>query len=236
MTSYELKKKALPLLIKCIVGAGIGVIVVLLGQGWLVEIPFLKNIDLLTMDIRYQSKYESETEKRDRAKDGNVVIVGISDEDLTALPEPFPFPRSYYAHVIENLNRAGARVIVFDITFESRGNNAAGDSLLRSVLRQYDNVVLATKVQTGGSSTQYDVRNTERSYDNIFYDTDKNIGVVNIFIDRDGVCRSYFPMLDVKGYLTPTLGFAALNRAYSALSKFFLPAQFLRTVSDVPLL
>lgn len=214
MASYEFKNKVVPVFIKIAIGLGIGIFVIILGQGWLFELNFLKNIDLLTIDFRYQSKYERDMQKRDLSKDGNVVIVGISDEDLVALPEPFPFPRSYYAHLIENLNRAGAKVIVFDLTFDAPGKNPAADSVLRATLMKYDNVVLATKVQTGGTSEKYDVRTTERSYENIFYDVDKNIGVVNIYKDRDDVCRSYFPMLDVKGFLTPTLAFAALNRAY----------------------
>ncbi len=126
MASYEFKKNILPFLIKILIGLGIGVFVVILGEGWLFELNFLKNIDLLTIDFRYQSKYEREVQKRDLSKDGNVVIIGISDEDLTALPEPFPFPRSYYAHIIENLNRAGAKVIVFDMTFESPGKISTG--------------------------------------------------------------------------------------------------------------
>jgi adenylate cyclase len=214
MASYEFKKKILPLLIKIAIGLGIGIFVVLLGQGWLFELNFLKNVDLLTIDLRYQSKYERESHRRDLNKDGNVAIIGISDEDLAALSEPFPFPRSYYAHLIENLNKVGAKVVVFDLTFESAGKDAAGDSSMRAVLKKYDNVVLAAKTQTGGSSEKYDVRATERSYGNIFYDTDKSIGTVNIYKDRDDVCRSYFPMLDVKGFLTPSLGFAALNKVY----------------------
>jgi adenylate cyclase len=214
MASYEFKKKILSLLLKIAIGLGIGLFVVILGQGWLFELNFLKNIDLLTIDLRYQSKYEREAQRRDLSKDGNVAIIGISDEDLAALPEPFPFPRSYYAHIIENLNRAGAKVIVFDMTFESPGKDAAGDSILRATLKRYDNVVLAAKVQTGGTSEKYDLRTTERSYGNIFFNVDKNIGVVNIYKDRDDVCRSYFPMLDVRGFLTPSLAFAALNRVY----------------------
>jgi adenylate cyclase len=214
MASYEFKKKILPFIIKVLIGLGIGVFVVILGEGWLFELNFLKNIDLLTIDFRYQSKYEREVEKRDLDSTGNVAIIGISGEDLEALPEPFPFPRSYYAHIIENLNRAGAKVIVFDMTFESLSKVSTEDSLMHIALKKNDNVVLATKVQTGGTSEKYDVRSTERSYDNIFYDVDKSVGVVNIYKDRDDVCRSYFPMLDVRGYLTPSLGFAALNMAY----------------------
>jgi adenylate cyclase len=214
MISYELKKKIYSLLIKTGIGIGIGLFVVIIGQGWLFEINFLKNIDLLTLDFRYQAKYERRIQERNLNESGNVAIVGISDEDITALPEAFPFPRSYYAHVIENLNRAGAKVIVLDITFESPGKSPAGDSILQATLEKNTNVVLAAKVQTGGTSDKYNVRRTERAYDNIFYPVDKNIGVVNIYKDRDDVCRSYFPMLDVGGFLTPTLCFSALNYIY----------------------
>jgi adenylate cyclase len=215
MTSYEFKKKIMPILIKIIIGLGIGIFVVVIGQGWLFEFNFLKNIDLLTVDLRYQSRYERQEQTRDLRKDGDVIIVGISDDDLKAFVDPFPFPRSYYAHVIENLNRAGAKAIVFDMTWEAPSANIQGDSVLRAVLQKYDNVVIATKVETGTFNEKTIVRSTEPSYNNIFFDVDKNIGVVNIYKDRDDVCRSYFPMLDVKGFLTPSLGFAALNRYFN---------------------
>lgn len=215
MTSYEFKRKILPLLVKLSIGLGIGVFVIIIGQGWLFELNFLKNIELLTIDLRYQSRYERTEQTRDLKSNGDVVIVSISDEeDLKALQEPFPFPRSYYAHIIDNLNKAGAKAIVFDITLQSPGKNVQGDSILRATLKNYDNVVLAATVGTGSSNEKAEVRATEPTYDNIFYDVDKNIGVTNILKDRDNVCRSYFPLLDVKGWETPTLGFAALNKYF----------------------
>ncbi|RPI03298.1 MAG: CHASE2 domain-containing protein [Ignavibacteriae bacterium] len=215
MTSYEFKRKILPVLVKLSIGLGIGIFVVIIGQGWLFELTFLKNIDLLTIDLRYQSKYERTEQTRDLVKDGDVVIVGISDDDLKAFIEPFPFPRSYYAHIIKNLNDAGARVIVFDMTWESQGKTLQGDSLLRDALLKYDNVVIAAKVQTESSNDKAIVQYREPTYNNIFFGVDKNIGVVNIYKDRDDVCRSYFPMLDVQGFLTPSLGFAALNQYFN---------------------
>jgi adenylate cyclase len=215
MTSYEFKKKILPILVKLFIGIGIGIFVIIIGQGWLFELNFLKNIDLLTIDLRYQSKYERTDQPRDLKNNGDVVIVSISDEeDLKALIEPFPFPRSYYAHVIENLNKAGAKAIVFDITFQSPDKNPQADSMLRAALKKYDNVVLATTVATGMSNEKAEVRATEPTYENIFFDVDRNIGVTNILKDRDNVCRSYFPLLDIKGWETPTLGFAALNKYF----------------------
>jgi len=214
MTSYEFKRKILPILVKLSIGLGIGVFVIIIGQGWLFELNFLKNIDLLTIDLRYQSRYERAEQTRDLTKDGDVVIVGISDDDLKAFIEPFPFPRSYYAHIIKNLNDAGARTIIFDMTWESPSKNLQGDSVLRDMLQKYDNVVIATKVETGTVNEKAIVQYREPTYNNIFFDVDKNIGVVNIYKDRDDVCRSYFPMLDVKGFLTPSLGFAALNQCF----------------------
>ena len=214
MTSYEFKRKILPILVKLSIGLGIGVFVIIIGQGWLFELNFLKNIDLLTIDLRYQSRYERAEQTRDLTKDGDVVIVGISDDDLKAFIEQFPFPRSYYAHIIKNLNDAGARTIIFDMTWESPSKNLQGDSVLRDMLQKYDNVVIATKVETGTVNEKAIVQYREPTYNNIFFDVDKNIGVVNIYKDRDDVCRSYFPMLDVKGFLTPSLGFAALNQCF----------------------
>jgi len=214
MTSYEFKRKILPILVKLSIGLGIGIFVIIIGQGWLFELNFLKNIDLLTIDLRYQSRYERAEQTRDLKKDGDVVIVGISDDDLKAFIEPFPFPRSYYAHIIKNLNDAGARTIIFDMTWESPSKNLQGDSVLRDMLQKYDNVVIATKVETGTVNEKAIVQYREPTYNNIFFDVDKNIGVVNIYKDRDDVCRSYFPMLDVKGFLTPSLGFAALNQCF----------------------
>ncbi|MBP8975310.1 MAG: CHASE2 domain-containing protein [Bacteroidetes bacterium] len=215
MTTYNFKKKILPHIIKIIVGLGLGLLVLLLSEGWIVGIPFLSDIDLLTIDLRYQSRYKKIGTERDLKNKGDVVIVGISDDDLKGLVEPFPFPRDYYAHVVENLNLAGARVVVFDITFESPGKTAYGDSVFRATLQRFPNVVLATKVETQTAIQKAVVRSTEPTYDNIFFNDAKNIGVVNIHKDRDDICRSYFPMLDVRGWLTPTLAFAALNAAYN---------------------
>ena len=178
MTSYEFKRKVLPMLVKLLIGIGIGVFVVIIGQGWLFELNFLKNIDLLTIDLRYQSRYERTEQTRDLIKDGDVVIIGISDDDRKALIEPFPFPRSYYAHIVENLEQAGARVIVFDITMDDSSKVALNDSLLRQTLQKYNNIVIATTVGYTQSNKFAEVRTFEPTFDNKFYSVDKNIGLV----------------------------------------------------------
>lgn len=160
MASFNFKKKIFPLLVRIGAGLGIGLFVLVLTHGWFAEIGFLKNIDLLTTDLRYQSRYQHQSNDRDLEKSGDVVLVGISDDDLKAFVDPFPFPRNYYAHIIENLHAAGARTIVFDMTFSSPGKSIAGDSILRSTLAKYNNVILATEIETGTQNEHAIVRST----------------------------------------------------------------------------
>jgi len=224
MTGYDFKKKYLPTISKIGTGLGIGLLVAVVTYA--LDIDFLKKVELLTLDYRYQSRYErlaTNGELKDFATEGQVIVVSISDEDSRAMPESFPFPRSYYAHLIENLNRAGARTIAFDITFQEARE---GDDALREVLKKYDNVILAVKVSEGQGTSQAYVRSIERSYDNAFYDVNKRVGVVSIIYDRDGVARRYFPMMTIGDYLTPTFAFAALN------SYFKLPADTVSEVTD----
>ncbi|MEX2191705.1 MAG: adenylate/guanylate cyclase domain-containing protein [Bacteroidota bacterium] len=212
MTGYDFKKTILPILTKIGIGLGIGLLVVVVS--YFLDIDFLKKVELLTLDYRYQTRYDRQLADgtvKDFAAGGDVVIVGIADTDSRAMPEPFPFPRSYYGHLVENLNRAGARAIAFDITFQS---DREGDDAFREILKKYDNVILAVKSEEGEGGERAYVRSIERSYNNVFYDVNKRVGVVSIIKDRDDVARRYFPMMTIGDYLTPTFGFAALNRHF----------------------
>jgi adenylate cyclase len=225
MTSYDFKKKVLPILIRAGIGLGLGIVVIVLTQGiFFDKISILENVDQLTTDLRYQNRYER-NEPRDLTKNGNVVIVGISDEDLKSMPRNFPFPRDYYAHLIENLNSAGAAVIGIDITFE---NPKEGDTALAAILQKYNNVVLAAKTQTGSMDSRIDIRSLNENYGNVHFEANrKQIGIVNIIKDRDEVCRRYMPMLTVRDELIPTLAFACLNRYYR-----FAPLTRVKTTDD----
>jgi adenylate cyclase len=217
MASYSFKKNVLPLLIKIAIGIGIGVLVVLLTQDLLFEIGFIKQIDYLTIDYRFQIRYERQKESgqlKDLKNAGDVVIVGISESDSKALPESFPFPRSYYAHLIENLQRAGVRAIGIDITLESLRDSAT-DAYLDEVLSKYDNIVLAVKSEETTGGGKYYLRSTERTYGNVFYKPGRRVGIVSIAgKDRDDVARRYLPMMSIGDFLTPTFSFAALNVAF----------------------
>ncbi|MGH2568685.1 MAG: CHASE2 domain-containing protein, partial [Bacteroidota bacterium] len=211
------RKKLASLLTKIGIGLGIGLLVLLLTQDWLFDVKILKDVELLTTDYRFQRRYDilsrgnPDQYRNDFREKSSVVIVGIDNADLKAMPDKFPFPRNYYAHLIENLNRAGAKVIAFDLTFTSP---SAGDSVMREVLQRYNNVVLGANKPEEGTGGLYSIRSTEETYGNVYFDVSKQIGIVNVLKDRDDVVRSYTPMYFIGESLTPTFALATLARYY----------------------
>ena len=118
----------------------------------------------------------------------NVVIVEIGDDSFNSLNIQWPFPREYHAKIVENLERAGAAEIVFDIEFTEE-SNPKSDSIFAETLNKYDNIVLAGKIVT---------KLTNRSKkQQILPPISKYLlknncwGAVNISADNDGFVREY---------------------------------------------
>ncbi len=73
----------------------------------------------------------------------DVAVVKIDDVTFNALRAHWPFPRSYHAKVIDQLKRAGASVIAYDVQFTEPTVPAQDNALIESVANA-GNVVLAT--------------------------------------------------------------------------------------------
>jgi len=148
----------------------------------------------------------------------NVVIVEIAQDSFESMPERFPWPRSYYAHLLRNLKQAGARVVAFDLIFNGTDNySAANDSLFRAAIRESGLAVLAGKREQ--DSEEFVVTSSRENFGNMFFGTDSALGLVNIRPDDDGVYRFYNTSFIVdtargEGFSVPTFAFAALNRFF----------------------
>ena len=118
----------------------------------------------------------------------NIVIVEIGDDTFNTLNERWPFPREYHARIIENLEKAGAKQIIFDIEFTER-TNVNADSKLASAIANYDNIILSGKL----IRTQYDnsIREQLLSPIPLLIQTGTKWGTVNISADPDGFVRRY---------------------------------------------
>jgi serine/threonine protein kinase/CHASE2 domain-containing sensor protein len=82
----------------------------------------------------------------------DVVVVGIDNDSLGQLPR-YPFSRRLDARVLENLHAAGARLVVYDISFD-RPTTPAADEALFEAARRAAPVVFATSLISPSGETQ----------------------------------------------------------------------------------
>lgn len=105
------------------------------------ELNPLRNIELKWIDMMFEMRGPLQTQ------DSPIVLVAISEQADYELPEKFPWPTSYYALLIENLNKAGAAVIGLDVIFDKYDiYDPVNDSLFAAALSTYGNVILAGNV------------------------------------------------------------------------------------------
>jgi serine/threonine protein kinase/CHASE2 domain-containing sensor protein len=81
-----------------------------------------------------------------------VVVVGIDNTSLGDLPR-YPFPRTLHARVLRNLHRAGAKLIVYDISFD-RPTTSGADGALLEAAQHAAPVVFATSLISPSGKTQ----------------------------------------------------------------------------------
>ena len=120
-----------------------------------------------------------------------IVILAIDDQSDESTPARWPWPREYFAHVIENLNEAGVKAIGIDVIFEQADYNPGGsasDQLFADALRKYKNVVMAGKIFVPQGRS--DLITLLPPYHR-FLETGTRWGLVSFDLDEDGFYRRY---------------------------------------------
>jgi diguanylate cyclase len=117
---------------------------------------------------------------------GKIAIVEIDAKSLQAIAD-WPWPRRHHAALVDQLRRAGAATIAFDVDF-SASSNAADDQALADALARADgSVVLPTFRQpvSDGSTRFSENLPVAPLRDHAF------LGSVNVQPDADGQLRHY---------------------------------------------
>src|ERR1700689_3426114 len=78
---------------------------------------FVDRLELSSLDLRFQYRGRMQPDPR-------IVIVDIDQHSQEVLGH-WPFPRIYFAHLLDALREDGARVVGFDITFSQADETAA---------------------------------------------------------------------------------------------------------------
>lgn len=214
-------------LTKTLICLGLSAMVIIVTQEVFFPIKPLKDIDRKHIDERFQKR--GALNIKDTAK---VVIVEITQKTYDGIPYKWPWPRSVFARVIRNLNRAGAKAIGIDIVMSSPDQtNKQNDSDMVAAIRQYKNVVVAGKLPDvsntklvkkldDGSQVEVDqgvqVAKKEENYQSVYFKADSSVGIVNVVNDGDGVYRRYAPfyLYNTNDSLIPSFGFAVVNKYF----------------------
>lgn len=188
------------------------VVLVLFAESFF-GVGIVDRLELSALDYRFQLRGPRITP----ADTSHVVIVEITKDSFESLPHNWPWPRSYYARVITNLTRAGARAIGIDVLFVGTdAHDTENDLALRKTLQDAGIVVLAGRLEIDNRS--YRIYRAAENYGNEFFNVDSSLGFVNVLKDPDEVVRRYVPSAEH----LPSFGFAVLNR-YFGLRPLTLP-------------
>ncbi|MDD5038803.1 MAG: CHASE2 domain-containing protein [Dehalococcoidales bacterium] len=144
----------------------------------------------------------------------NIVIVGIDDASLETYGRWASWPRSLHAQAINNLSKAGAKVIGFDILFAEATSD---DEILAAAIKDSGNVVLPLVGTDPQPSTSPKV-----TYNQIIPPTSllrqatTNLGHGNILTDPDGkVRRLPIVIQDSNGQTYPAFSLVVLHNLFS---------------------
>lgn len=145
-----------------------------------------------------------------------IVLVAISEQADSEIPEKWPWPASIHAKLVENLNRAGAKVILFDVLFSQEDRfNPQNDTLFAKAIEKYGNVILAgdiERLKVGGKDKFNPIFPTP-----LLREPNPNpMGFVSTFPYPDGYVRTY-----------------NLGRTYQGENYFMLGLEGLRLYSNI---
>ena len=118
--------------------------------------------------------------------DLNVVILAIDEPTFQELQQPWPFPRSLHAALLQRLHEEGAAAVGLDIVFADPSSEAEDAALARAIA-QAGPVVLAStreKIDSANASLWMEVQPLQR-----FLDAGADAGDAGVEPDDDFVVR-----------------------------------------------
>lgn len=138
----------------------------------------------------------------------DIAIVAIDERSLAAVGE-WPWRRGTHARLIDNLRKAGAKQVLFDVLLVEPGA-PEDDAALAEAISRHGNVVLPfsflpTPNKADGIEPEYPLP--------ALADAAAELGHVDVTPDNDGVLRRFALTLQIDGQSYPQFVVAALGRA-----------------------
>ncbi len=137
---------------------------------------FLNQFERQTVDQRF-------TIRGKQKPPGHVVVVRMDTDTFNVLGVRPPFPRALHARVINELKKAGAKVIAYDVQF-TEPTDPKDDNALINAVGNARNVVLATTEANNGHTNVF-------GGDDIVKQFNARVGNALLPIDDDGFWRHF---------------------------------------------
>ncbi len=169
-------------------------------------------IELALMDSRFRLLPRGVT--------GKVAVVAIDSRSLHAL-DTWPWPRNYYAKILDRLIAAGAKKIAFDIDLSSTSTPSGDHAFAASLARADGRVILPVFAQRNGLSFQ----NRNAVYNTLpllMFRRSALLGGVNVFPSADGLVRQYSPVIMLDKAPMPSLAAMLYGRVPARQGSFYL--------------
>lgn len=119
---------------------------------------------------------------------GAVAVVGIDEPSFAEVGQRWPWPRALHARLVDELSRAGASVIAFDVLF-SEPLGSADDAELARAIRDSGRVVLAGDIDIQQNASFESVQRVEPAP--AFRAAGAVTGFANIEVGGDQVVRRF---------------------------------------------
>jgi adenylate cyclase len=173
---------------------------------------FLEAFEAKTYDLRFKNL------RGPIQPSPNIAIIAIDDKSIAELGR-YPWSRDRYAHLLDKLTAAKARVVLFDAFFPEH-ENAKNDRLFAAAIKRAGNVVLAEAFHFDNAAR---VTSITRSLPEIERGA-AGIGLITLMPEDDGVIRRIPLLLEKDGKQLPSLGLVAAMLALGDTK--FVPEDF----------
>jgi adenylate cyclase len=139
-----------------------------------------RSLELNSVDVRFAIRGAEPAPQ-------NISVVAIDDETFSFFNTRgerirWPFPRSYFARVIDRLDADGAKVIAYDVQFTEETEIDEDTALVESVAKAGNLVLATTEVGEGGTTNVF-------GSDEVVRDVGARVGNGNFPLDPGGVIR-----------------------------------------------
>lgn len=117
-----------------------------------------------------------------------VVVVGIDEPSFAEVGKRWPWPRAIHARLVDEMSKAGASVIAFDVLFAEPAG-PEDDALLARAIRDSGGVVLAGDIDVQKGASFESVQRVEPAA--VFREAGAVTGLANVEVAGDQVVRRF---------------------------------------------